>query len=149
MCTLPVGIHTYACNYGLRPIPNCYWCFTKDHFFICLLAFVYTMYCVLKASDWLNGQLNSVMQLNSHEVLCIEYHVYVCTRSNTVHLSFLLFFHFDMLIILPYQCSAHSLWRLTPQCPSLVPRLHCPAFFALTGFSKVQKTLGSGAWEWG
>ena len=32
------------------------------------------MTAVLKASDWLNG---GVMQLDSHEALCMEYHV--CT----------------------------------------------------------------------
>ena len=35
------------------------------------------MTAVLKASDWLNGQLSSVMQLDSLEALCMEYHV--CT----------------------------------------------------------------------
>ena len=34
--------------------------------------------CILNASNWLNSQLSSVMQLNSHEALCMEYHV--CTR---------------------------------------------------------------------
>ena len=31
----------------------------------------------IKASDWLNGQLSSAMQLDSREALCMEYHV--CT----------------------------------------------------------------------
>ena len=35
------------------------------------------MTAVLKASDWLNGQLSSIMQLYSREALCMEYHV--CT----------------------------------------------------------------------
>ena len=42
----------------------------------------------------------------------------------------------------------------SPLYHSLVPRLHCPVFFALWKntcpcFSKVQKTLNSGAWERG
>ena len=35
------------------------------------------MTTVFKASDWLNGQLSSVMQLDSREALRMEYHV--CT----------------------------------------------------------------------
>ena len=34
------------------------------------------MIAVLKASDWLNGQLSSEIQLDSREALCMEYHVY-------------------------------------------------------------------------
>ena len=33
------------------------------------------MTAALKASDWLNGQLSSVMQLDSCKALCMEYHV--------------------------------------------------------------------------
>ena len=35
------------------------------------------MTAVLKASDWPNDQLSSVLQLDSHKALCMEYHV--CT----------------------------------------------------------------------
>ena len=35
------------------------------------------MTAVLKALDWLNGQLYNVMQLDSREALCMDYHV--CT----------------------------------------------------------------------
>ena len=35
------------------------------------------MAAILKASAWLTVKLNSVMQLDSHEALCMEY--YVCT----------------------------------------------------------------------
>ena len=35
------------------------------------------MTAVLKASDWLNGQLSCAMQLDSREALCMEHHV--CT----------------------------------------------------------------------
>ena len=42
------------------------------------------MTTVFKASDWLNGQLSSVMQLDSNEALCMEYHVYT---SSTVSKS--------------------------------------------------------------
>ena len=33
------------------------------------------MTAVLKVSDWPNAQLSSVMQLDSSEALCMEYHV--------------------------------------------------------------------------
>ena len=36
------------------------------------------MTAVLKASDWPNGQVSSIMQLDSREALSMEYHV--CTR---------------------------------------------------------------------
>ena len=38
------------------------------------------MTAVLKALDWLNGQLSSVMELDSREALCMEYHA--CTELN-------------------------------------------------------------------
>ena len=40
------------------------------------------MTAVLKASDWRNCQLSSVMQLNSREALCMDYHV--CTSSFSI-----------------------------------------------------------------
>ena len=46
------------------------------------------MTTVLKASDWLNGQLSGVMQLDSCEDLCMEYHV--CTSYK------------------PYTCALHE-----------------------------------------
>ena len=38
------------------------------------------MTAVLKASDWLSGQLSSVIQFDSCEALCMEY--YVCTSHS-------------------------------------------------------------------
>ena len=40
------------------------------------------MTTVLKASDWLNSHLSSIMQLNSREALCMEYHV--CTSLHVL-----------------------------------------------------------------
>ena len=34
------------------------------------------MTTVLKASNWMNGQLSSVMQLDSREALCLENHAW-------------------------------------------------------------------------
>ena len=46
------------------------------------------MTAVLRASDWLNGQLSSVMQqLDSHEALCMDYHVcsYIAVITDSSH----------------------------------------------------------------
>ena len=54
------------------------------------------MTTVLKASNWLNGQLSSVMQLDSREAHCMEYHV--CT-SNAVPCLFCNLYHITSSII--------------------------------------------------
>ena len=45
------------------------------------------MTAVLKASDWLNSQLSSILQLDSHDALCMEYHVCTSYMHSGTNLS--------------------------------------------------------------